>query len=50
MIFKCSKKDDYPCFPNNDLLTNLVLLSLFLKSCLMIKPYVRLQHLPGAVL
>ncbi len=28
MIFKCNKKDDCPCFPHNDLLTNLVLLSL----------------------
>ena len=28
MIFKCNKKDDYPCFPNNDLLSNFVLLSL----------------------
>ena len=28
MIFKCNKKDDCPCFPDNDLLTNLVLLCL----------------------
>jgi tRNA modification GTPase len=28
MIFKCNKKVDCPCFPNNDLLSNFVLLSL----------------------